>query len=338
MDGLLTGRSLVQPYGLYAHVLAEHLGIAPRACLTLSLGGATACAAVALAAAMLASGDARRVLVVYGDTRASGPAGGWRASRSVIADAVSHPEFEAPFGTTAATAGGLVARRHIAQHGTTLDQLGAVAVAARAFARLNEKALRREPLDIAGTRRSPLVASPLRALDCALISDFAAAVVVTTLEEASALGRKPVRVLGHGSSTTHKHAFEAPDIARSGARESGRAAFDRAGLGPQDVHLFQLYDAFTIHVIVLLEDLGICPTGEGGRFVADGRIGPGGRTPLNTHGGMLSCAHGGSLHLSEAVRQLRGEAGARQVRDARVALVHGVGGTFSAHATTILGT
>jgi acetyl-CoA acetyltransferase len=178
-------------------------------------------------------------------------------------------------------------------------------------------------------------------LDCAIVSDGAAAAVVTRADRARDLRSKPVYLLGSGYGLRHGHVGDAQCLTTSGAVDSGRTAFRKAGLTPGDIDVAEIYDCFTITVIVELEDLGFCPKGEGGRFVEDGNIGLGGRLPITTHGGLLSGGHpglgGGFFHAIEAVRQLRGEAGERQVPGAEVALAHGNGGVVSVHCTLVLG-
>ena len=188
---------------------------------------------------------------------------------------------------------------------------------------------------------SPIISTPLHRLDCCLVVDGGGAVVLTSLERARDLPKPPVRVLGCGQSTTHISMSQIPDLTRTGAADAGTRAFAEAGIGPQDVDVAELYDSFTITVLLTLEALGFCGRGEGGAFVADGRARPGGSFPLNTNGGGLSYCHPGMygvLLLVEAVRQLRGEAGDRQVLpDPEVALAHGTGGLLSTHGTVILG-
>jgi acetyl-CoA acetyltransferase len=184
-------------------------------------------------------------------------------------------------------------------------------------------------------------ASPLHKLDCCLVTDGAGAVVLTSTERARHLRKPPALVLGTGTCTTHTIISQMPDLTTTGAAVSGPLAFAAAGLAPADVDVAQIYDSFTITVLLLLEDLGFCPKGEGGRFVADGVLGPGGALPTNTSGGGLAYTHPGMFGiflLVEAVRQLRGECGPRQVPDAEVALAHGSGGVLSAMSTVILGT
>ena len=171
------------------------------------------------------------------------------------------------------------------------------------------------------------------------MTDGAAAIVMTRTDRARDLARPPVAILGAAAATWYSAIAQAADLTITAAADSGPRAFAMAGVGPADIDVVQLYDAFTINPILFLEDLGFCPKGEGGRFVAGGRLGPGGERPVNTDGGGLSCAHPGMyglLAIVEAARQLRGEA-ANQLRRAEVALAHGSGGTLSSQATVIMG-
>jgi acetyl-CoA acetyltransferase len=253
-----------------------------------------------------------------------------------------HPEFESPYGPTVPAFYALIARAHMARYGTTAEQFAEVAVACRAHAARNPAAQMREPIGVADVLASRPIADPLRLLDCSLVSDGGAAVVVTAAERAGDFPHRGVFLLGIGEGHGHEHISQASDLSASAARESGARAFAMAGLGPRDMAFAQLYDCFTPTVIVELEDLGFCPKGEGGRFVAGGRIGPGGELPVNTHGGLLSHCHPGNpgsmFALTESVFQLRGSAGARQIGGAEVGLAHAQGGIMSSHTTIVLGT
>ena len=234
----------------------------------------------------------------------------------------------------------MVAQRYMHEYGARSEDLAEVAVSSRRWATMNPKAFKRDPLTIADVLASPIVSSPLHVGDCCLVTDGGGAVVVTSLERAKSLAKRPVLVLGTGETVTHDAMSQAPDLLVQGSSESSRRAFAMAGLTPNDVDVIQIYDAFTINVLVGLENLGFCKRGEAFQFIRDGRIAPGGRMPLNTQGGGLSYCHPGMFGIFlmiEAVRQLRGESGERQVSDAQVALCHATGGIFSAHATVLLG-
>jgi acetyl-CoA acetyltransferase len=341
VDGVLTAGC---DYGTYceevAHsaVLCEYLGLRPRFTYTVDLGTPVFAKAVEIAATAIASGLCHTVLVASAEAPVS------RASRrdAVLSMAqFGHPEFELPYGVSIPAFYALLARRHMHEHGTTSEQLARVAVTMRRHAALNPWALLREPITVADVLASRMIADPLHKLDCCITTDGGGAFVVTSLKRARDLRRPPARVLGTGQGFSHEHLVAAPSLTTFGSVESGAAAFAMAGLRPEDVDLAELYDNFTISVVLQLEDLGFCGKGEGGAFVDAGHIELGGRLPVNPHGGLLSEAHpgrpGGVFHLIEAVLQLRGACGPRQVPDARVALVHGVGGVMSNHATLILG-
>jgi len=225
------------------------------------------------------------------------------------------------------------------EFGTRREDLAAVAVAARDWARLNPEAFARDPLTVADVLAQPMVSDPLGRLDCCLVTDGAAAVIMTRADRAKDHRKAPIYLLGAAAEQWHKQISAMQDVCVTAASASGQRALDMAGVGLRDVDVVELYDAFTISTIMLLEDLGFCPKGEGGRFVSDGNIGPGGSLPVNTNGGGLSCCHPGMYGLFtivEAIRQLRGEAGERQVTGAEIALCQGSGGVFSSQVTNIL--
>jgi acetyl-CoA acetyltransferase len=253
----------------------------------------------------------------------------------------AHAQFEVPYGPLVPSLYALIAQRHMHEFGTTPAQLAEVAVAIRYHASLNPNAHKRDVLTVDDVLSSRVITTPLHLLDCAIVSDGAAAVVVTRADRARDLKQSPVYLLGQGFGLRHSHIGEHRELTVTGAVDSGAAAFRSAGVTPRDIDVAQIYDCFTITVIVELEDLGFCPKGEGGRFVEGGRIRLGGELPITTHGGLLSGGHpglpGGFFHVVEGIRQLRGAAGERQVRDAELALVHGNGGVASVHGTLILG-
>jgi acetyl-CoA acetyltransferase len=234
----------------------------------------------------------------------------------------------------------LAASRHMHEYGTTREQLAEVAVAARAWAKLNPKAFMRDDLTVDDVLGSRMVSSPLSVRDCCLVTDGGGAAIVTSVERARDLKVRPVYLLGAGEAHWHRNISQMPDLTVSAAAESGPRAFEMAGVRPEDVDVAMLYDAFTINTVLFLEDLGFCEKGEGGAFVSGGRISPRGRLAVNTSGGGLSYNHPGMyglLLIVEAVRQLRGECGGRQVENADVALVHGNGGVLSSQVTAVLG-
>ncbi|MGH9901585.1 MAG: acetyl-CoA acetyltransferase [Pyrinomonadaceae bacterium] len=291
------------------------------------------------AALGIAAGLCEVVLITYGSSL-------WSDRSALVGQGGVDPrmpaaQFEMPYGDLSPIAAyALAAARHMHEYGTTAEQLAEVAVSTRQWATLNPRALLREPLTVADVVQSPMVASPLHKLDCCLMTDGGGAVVVTSAERARDLRRPPVYLLGSGFGSSHLTISQMDDLTTTAAVTSGRRAFQTAGVTPADIDLVEVYDSFTISVVLALEDLGFCEKGEGGRFVQGGRLAPGGELPTDTSGGGLSYTHPGALGIFliiEAVRQLRGECSERQVPDAELALVHGIGGWLSAHATLILG-
>jgi acetyl-CoA acetyltransferase len=235
---------------------------------------------------------------------------------------------------------GMIAHRHMHEFGTTSEQLAQAAVSARAWAQLNPAAPYQTPLTVDDVLSSPVISSPIHKLDCCLVTDGGAAIVVTSAERARDLPNPPIYVLGFGEAANHRNIVGMPDLTSTRASESAARAFAMAGVRPADVHTAHVYDAFTISLLILLEDLGFCAKGEGGPFIEAGSIGPGGSLPLNTNGGGLSYTHPGMLGLfllTEAARQLRGAAGSRQVPGAALSLAHGMGLALGAHASVVLG-
>ena len=319
---------------LSALLIAEMLGIQPKFTDNNRTGGSTFLSYTLMAAMALKEGLCETALIFYGSNQ--------RTASGKLISSVKPFAYEAPYAPIfPATSYALAASRHMHQYGTTREQLAAVAVAARAWANLNPQAFMRGPLSVADVLASRMVSSPLTVRDCCLVTDGGAALVMTTAARARDLPKKPVYLLGAAAATTHMNIVAMPDLTQTAAIDSGRRAFEMAGLAPRDIDVVELYDAFTINTLLFLEDLGFCKKGEGGAFVASGAIAPGGALPVNTNGGGLSCVHPGMygmFTLVEAVQQLRGEAGARQVAGAELALCHGNGGVLSSQVTNILGT
>jgi acetyl-CoA acetyltransferase len=240
------------------------------------------------------------------------------------------------FGTPAGYA--MIAQRHMGQYGTTSDQLGAIAVACRRHGAANPNAQLRKPLTLEQYRQSRLVVEPLRRDDCCLVSDGAAAVVVMSARAARAAGvAKPVPILGFGQGQTSWDVALRPDLTTTAAKISAQTAFAMAGVTPADIDVAQIYDCFTIAVLMTLEDYGFCDKGEGGRFVEGGRVELGGELPINTSGGLLSeTGMPGLQMVIEGVRQMRGES-VNQVSGAAKCVVSNQGGIMHTHATLILG-
>jgi acetyl-CoA acetyltransferase len=336
VDGLFTctGGTL-----MHSVELAEYLGIQPRWSCSTQTGGSSYELHVEQAAAAIALGLCDTALVVYAATpRSDRRRGG--TGMGVLATA-ERTEWEMPHGLLLPIgAYALAASRHMAVYGTTEEQLAQIAVDTRRWAQRNPRAFAREPLTVDDVLASEQVATPLHKLDCCLVTDGAGALVVTRSERAADCRAAPAWVLGAGSSHSHSMISQMPDLTVTPGRESGPRAFAMAGLTPADIDVVELYDSFTITVLLALEDLGFCAKGEGGPFVETGALAPGGARPGQTTGGGLSFAHPGAFGiflLIEAVRQLRGECGDRQVAGARTAVAHGCGGVLSATSTVVLG-
>ncbi|MFH8794981.1 thiolase C-terminal domain-containing protein [Streptomyces sp. NPDC017941] len=326
--------------------VAEYLGLSPRWVDSTSVGGATWEVMAAHAADAIAAGHANAVLLVYGSTaRADLRAG--RRTANLSFGAGGPMQFEVPYGHTLIAKYAMAARRHMHEYGTTLEQLAQVAVQARANAAGNPEAMYRDPVTVDDVLTGPMIADPFTRGHCCLRSDGGCAVLLAAGEYVADCASAPVWVLGSGERVSHTTMSEWRDFTVSPAAVSGRLAFERAGLGPADVDIAEIYDAFTYMTLVTLEDLGFCAKGEGGAFVTGGRLRLDGELPTNTDGGGLSAQHPGMrglFLLVEAVRQLRGQAGGpgRQVRGPggrlpEVAVVSGTGGWFCSSGTLVLG-
>ncbi len=330
VDGLFTS-TLVNFFPTLS--IGEYLGIRPKIAGGTNLGGASFVDHVMSATLALNAGLCDVALICYGSNARSGS-----GKHVTMAD---QPPYEAPYEPRMPiTAYALAAARHMHQYGTTRRHLAEVAVAARRWAQLTSEASERGPLTIDEVLAARMISDPLTTRDCCLVSDGAGAVVMVRAERALDLPQKPIYFLGGAAAQWHRQISAMPDLTVSAAAESGPRAFAMAGVGPQDIDVVQLYDAFTINVLLFLEDLGFCNKGESGGFVSNGGIAPGGRLPVNTNGGGLSYCHPGMYGiflLTEAARQLRGEAGERQVAGAEIALCHGNGGTLSSQVTAIFG-
>jgi len=353
IDGLLTSGAFLDDNIRHHIIIAENLGIYCKTlCDTLRTGGQSWAHGLQMAQWAIQAGRCKAVLLVGGDTLLSSiPTG---KGLGAYTDYGAHSmEFETPFGVHVPGFYALLAQRHMHEFGTTSEHLAAIAVACRKHASLNPAAQKRTPITIEDVLASRMVASPLHLLDCSLISDGGHAIIVTSLERARELRQRPARIEGLGQAQSYYHMGHlakavgaAPDMA---ARHdlthtvqpiAARQAFGEAGVTPADIDVAQLYDSFTITALLQLEDLGFCAKGEAGPFAEGGRLELGGALPINTHGGMLSYAHpgatGGMAHIVEAVRQLRGECGPRQVADAELAVATNVSAVSSTHSVCIL--
>jgi acetyl-CoA acetyltransferase len=339
VDGLVTCNAMSQPFLYPAEALAEYLQIFPRYCVGLGAGGAAAIAVIQHAALAIEAGLCETVLVTMADRLRSGLD---REQARKMQSAAGHPEFETPYGPSAPALYALMAQAYLHRYNVPREALAAVAVTMREHAALHPAAQKRDLITIEDVLSARPVATPLGVLDCSLVSDGGAAIVLTSVERAQHLRQPPVRLLGFGEAHSHEHLTGAHDLTRSAATESGRRAYRSAGLGPREIDVAGIYDCFTPVVLIQLEDLDFCARGEAGAFVLDGGIRrSGGTLPVNPHGGLLSHCHPGNpgsmFHVTEIVAQLRGQAAARQIDGAEVGLVHAQGGTLSSHATLILG-
>ena len=322
-----------------ANDLPEYLGIRPRFVGGTQVGGCSFILHVEHAMAAINAGLCEVALITHGESgysRIAMPAPRWGEDST-------NNQFELPYGSSGpATGYGFLATRHMHEYGTTSAQLAEVAVATRKWAALNPKAYVRDPLTLDDVLGSRMICWPFHLLDCCLVTDAGGAAIVTSAERARDLPKKPVYVLGTGECVTHQMVSQMPSFTTwDAARVAGERAFRMSGVKHADIDVAEFYDAFTIVPMLALEELGFCKKGESGPFVSGQRTAPGGDFPMNTNGGGLSYTHTGMygiFTIIEAVRQLRGECGPRQVPDAKVAICHGTGGVWSAAATMIVST
>ena len=312
--------------------VAEYLGINPTYMDGTNTGGSVFVNSMQSAAAALSLGLCNVALICYGSNSATGPFTHPPAMHTV--EDVYRPRN--PISPYA-----LAAKRHMHEFGTTKEQLAEVAVSARAWAQLNPAATMRDPLTIEDVVNARMIVDPLGLLDCCLVSDGGAAMIMVRKDRAKDFPKQPVYMLGVGSRTDHNLISCMPDLTTTAAKESAAAAFAMAGVTPEDIDVVELYDAFTINTILFLEDMGFCEKGEGGSFVSNGNIAPGGSLPVNTNGGGLSCVHPGMYGMFlmiEAVQQLRVECGDRQIEGAKLAACNGNGGFLASQVTAVFGT
>lgn len=328
IDGLVTHSHLLGAVRVHHQHVAERLGINTDFGISLSSGGATSNLMVQVAITAIEAGFCSTVLCLHGDKR-------WTRRSGV-------PELEPDYGTfsgmfSATAQHALGATRHMHQFGTTHDQFGAIALAFRKNAMLNPAAQMRDPLTLEEYHRSRWIVWPFHVLDCCLVSDGAAALIVTSAERAKTLRQPPIYVMGMGSANNSRGWLYGDHMIELAAKESGAKAFRMAEITPADIDTAQIYDPYTYIVLATLEDYGFCKKGEGGPFVEGGRLELGGSLPTNTSGGMLSEGYlEGMLQIVEAARQLRGQGGLRQVPNAEIAIVSGNGGNTVCHSTLIL--
>src|ERR1035437_5109676 len=317
--------------------VAEYLGLRPTWVDSTTVGGSAWEVMLEHAVEAICCGTAKTVLLAYGSTARADVKRGLRTANLALSNR-GPSQFDVPWGHTLIARYAMTARRHMYEFGSTIEQFAQIAVDTRYNAGFNPEAFYREPIALEDVMAAPMVADPFTKLHCCPRTDGGGAIVVTSLERARDLPKLPVTVLGTGSASNMTTMSEWEDFTRSPAEVSGRLAFERAGLTPEDVDVCQFYDAFTSMVVLTFEALGFCGRGEGGDYLQGGTMRLGGRMPTNTDGGGLSACHPGMrgiFLLIEGTRQLRGEASERQVSDARICCVNGTGGWFSSAGTVI---
>ena len=329
VDALLVKPPTSNPVFMYGQTLAEAMGLMPRVGGAFDQGGAANISLIAFAAMAIEHGQCDVALVTYADNPRTGSR---HAYEKAWGDDAAHGWFGVPAGYA------MLARRHMEEFGTTSDQLGAIAVAVRKHGAANPDAQLRKPITLDQYRDSPWVIDPLRRDDCCLVSDGGAAVVLMSAERARARGlHKAVPILGFGQGQTSWDVAQRPDLTSTAAEVSGATAFRMAGLWPNDIDVAQIYDCFTITVLMTLEAYGFAAKGAGGPFCTGGNLEIGGDLPVNTAGGLLSETGMPGLQLVlEGVRQMRGDA-ITQVADAETCIVSNQGGIMHTHSTLILG-
>lgn len=335
IDGVMTASPAGDPHFMFSTLLVEALNIPARVNTTLQSAGASPCIALLYAARAITSGACHTVLVCESDSRGGRFKGdkiqALRAARPWIDD------YEDPVGLTVPGKYALIAQRYMHRHGARAEDLAAVAVAARVHAQRQENAPKRDLLTVEAVLASQLIAAPLRALDCCPVLDWGGAVIVTSAERARDMRKAPVLLHGAGEGHSAYHPHEMSELPSAATRDSGKLAFEMAGVRPKDIKVAQVFDAFTIAALIAMEELGFCDLGQAGQLFSSGATSLGGAIPVNTTGGMLTWGNAHIMVVPEAVRQVRGEAGVNQVPNVDLALAHGNGGPMAASCTLILG-
>ncbi len=333
IDALICGYSTTLPHLMLSTVFAEHYGIKPSYAHAVQLGGATGFALVMLAHLLVASGAAKRVLVVAGENRMTGQS---RDAAIQVLAQVGHPVYEVPLGATIPAYYGLVASRYMHDFGSTEADFAELAVLMRSHAALHEGAQFRAPVSVEDVLASRPIASPLKVLDCCPVSDGGCAFVLSAQPE----GPHPVRISAAAQVHNAQHVSAAASLTHVGAGACAARALCDAGRALADIEHAAIYDSFTITLAMLLEEIGLAPRGRSGVLAREGHFDADGALPLNLHGGLLSYGHcgvGGAMaHLAETHLQMTGRAGARQARRAGVSLLHGDGGVLSSHVSLVL--
>ena len=345
VDGLVTAFSFVESTLMHSTTFADYLGMAPGYFGSVAVGGATAPLMAVQAALAIDAGLAEVVLCVRGDNTRSGI-----SSSGMIAMAreMSHGAFEAPYGLTTIGGYGLLAQRYMYEHDVPQEALAQVVATQSEHAALKWNAMLRDVVTVEDVLATRMIATPFHAADCSLVSDGAAAFLVTTAERAKNMRPKPVYITGIGEGYSHQYISQAASVegVRDGLGRAGRRAMEVAGITPEDLDVAEIYDSFSFTPLIALEGFGICGKGEAGDWILEGNGKLGSKLPINTHGGLIRQAHLGAMHhIVEATLQLRGEAddtdrggGNHQVPDAKLAITNGSGGILAATSALVLST
>jgi acetyl-CoA acetyltransferase len=334
------GQGSLQRVELYTHEkIAEELGVTPYFADTMNAGGGTFGIMVQRAALAVATEQVDSVLCIGSGKFAKVT----QRSGEIMSKMTCHPEFEWIYGPSVVGINAMAATLHMATYGTTQAQLARVAVSQRMWALRNPNAItyRKGPLTVQDVLQSPLISSPFHLYHCSIPCEGGGAVLVASEEIARRLNPQAAYILGMGECLTHASISQSPARPSQGARVSSRRAYEMAGVSPSEIDVAELYDGFVIHPLLFVEDLGLCEEGEGGRFYEEGRADPGGDMPVNTYGGLCSSGHPGDASgicmIIEGARQVMNRAGARQVENVKLAIVHSFGGMLAHHSTLILG-
>jgi acetyl-CoA acetyltransferase len=343
VDGMVTAFSFVEQTLMHATTFADYLGMEPGYFASVAVGGATAPLMAIQAAMAIDAGLAEVVLCVRGDNTRSGI-----SSSGMIAMAreMSHGAYEAPYGLTTIGGYGLLAQRYMHEHNVPQEALAAVVATQSEHAALKWNAMLRDVVTVDDVMKDRWIATPFHAMDCSLVSDGAAAFLVTTAERAKEMKQTPVYITGVGEGYSHQYITSAKSVdgVRQGLGRAGRRAMEVAGIGPQDLDVAEIYDSFSFTPLIALEGFGVCGPGEAGDWVLEGNAKLGGKLPMNTHGGLIRQAHLGAMHhIVEAALQLRGQAddtarggGNHQVPGAKTAISNGSGGILAATSAIVL--
>ena len=341
IDGLLVTPPSEDSYFMWPSQVAEYLQIFPSYLNMIELGGASAAGAIFRAAAMVSLGICRNCLCLSGGIWDSQVFNSREGKMAVMSRA--EIDYELPYGPMGFNSGyALIARRHMYEYGTTPEQMAKIAVDQRKNALANPDALfNKKTISIEDVLASPVIVDPIHLLEIVRPCNGAAAVIVSGIDSAQDRPHYPVNIMGMGEAYTHNSIVYSPSFTESPIKAAAAKAFRMAQVKPEDINMVSLYDCYTITVLISLEDAGFCPKGEGGNFVLSTDLTYEGDLPCNTHGGQLSFGQpsfaGGMSHIIEAVRQLRGEAGKRQIKNNHLAFVNGNGGVLSTQCSLILG-